>query len=39
LYIVSVLQSVDGCAGTILGQEMYKLVIMDTLIHVIGYQV
>ncbi|XP_053394225.1 transmembrane channel-like protein 1 isoform X3 [Mercenaria mercenaria] len=29
----SITKSVHGCAGTVLGQEMYKLVIMDTLLH------
>ncbi|XP_052259575.1 transmembrane channel-like protein 1 isoform X3 [Dreissena polymorpha] len=30
---VCIQQSESGCAGTILGQEMYKLVILDTLLH------
>ncbi|XP_052259574.1 transmembrane channel-like protein 7 isoform X2 [Dreissena polymorpha] len=29
----TVTKSESGCAGTILGQEMYKLVILDTLLH------
>ncbi|WAR14245.1 TMC7-like protein, partial [Mya arenaria] len=27
--------TVKGCAGTILGQEMYKVVIMDTILHTV----
>ncbi|KAL4222610.1 hypothetical protein ACF0H5_018651 [Mactra antiquata] len=29
----TVTKSVEGCAGTVIGQEMYKLVIMDTILH------